>query len=105
MNIEHFDCLVVLQRSKAEVNSVQLDHESQHATEPIGELASVLGSGNPGEALVFVVVVGRQLLDALREEVAQCHRVGRKKRAQRKIFGHLILGPDGALCLETSART
>ena len=47
----------------------------------------------------------RARLDALREEVAQCHRVGRKKRAQRKIFGHLVLGPDGALCLETSART
>ncbi len=70
MHVEHVDDAVVLERGEAQVLAVDLHDERHHAFEAVGEFLRVLSPGDPGEPLVLGVVVRRQLLDALREEIA-----------------------------------
>ena len=89
VDVQHLEDLVVLQRRKAQVLALDLNDERRHAGEELAEGVCVLGLLHPGEALVLVVVVLGQLLDRLRKEIAQRHRVGGEKRAEG-VGGHCI---------------
>ena len=53
-----------------------------------GEADGPGGASGPGDALILVVVFGREHVDRLREELAQGIEVGGQERAQGVGFGH-----------------
>ena len=88
MHIKHIDGFIVLKGPETEVFAVELDDEGQRPGEPVAESCRVLGGGDLGKPLIVVVIVSRQLIDALREEIAQHHGVSWQEWTERIIVGH-----------------
>ncbi len=84
MHIEHVEDGVVLERGEAQVLAFHLHDDRHHAWRGVRRKASsILGLRHPGEPLVLVIVLGCRLLDALREQIAQPHRVGGHEGTER----------------------
>src|SRR5271155_469377 len=79
---EHVENRLALQAGEADALAVEARHEGERRRKPLGERRGVVGLGAPGLALIGVVVLAREFLDARAKNLDAAPGVGRQEGAQ-----------------------
>src|SRR5262245_41864163 len=86
MHIEHINFVLALERGKTDRRAFQGSYQCQFAGKLFAEGGGVIRGRCPSLLLRLSVVVGRQFLDAVAEDLAQQWRVGRQEGPQAELW-------------------